>query len=81
MPVYTYKCRICDFECTQVQKFSEKPLTCCPECHASTMERVLQVTAIIFKGSGWYAVDHRSSSGRTRGSTGKKPGPKALHIG
>jgi predicted nucleic acid-binding Zn ribbon protein len=32
----------------------------------NTMRRVLQLSAIIFKGSGWYSTDHRSSSGQIR---------------
>ena len=66
MPVYTYRCQNCGFEFTQMQTFSDKPLTYCPECHTSAIERVLQLSPIIFKGSGWYSTDHRSSSGQTR---------------
>jgi putative FmdB family regulatory protein len=66
MPVYTYRCQRCGFEFTQRQAFSDKPLTRCPECHTSTIERVLQLSPVIFKGSGWYSTDHRSSSGQTR---------------
>jgi putative FmdB family regulatory protein len=60
VPVYTYRCQNCGFELTQMHMFSDKPLTYCPECHTSTMERVPQLSAIVFKGSGWYSTDHRS---------------------
>jgi putative FmdB family regulatory protein len=66
MPVYTYRCQDCGFEFTQMQTFSDRPLTGCPECHTNTMERVLQLSTVIFKGSGWYSTDQRSSSGQTR---------------
>jgi putative FmdB family regulatory protein len=65
MPVYTYRCRNCGFEFAQMQTFSDKSLTYCPECHTNTMERVIQLSTIIFKGSGWYSTDHRSFSGQT----------------
>jgi putative FmdB family regulatory protein len=66
MPVYTYRCQSCGFEFIKTQTFFDKPLTACPECHTSTLQRVIQLSAIIFKGSGWYSTDHRSSSGQTR---------------
>jgi predicted nucleic acid-binding Zn ribbon protein len=42
--------------------FSEKTLTRCPECHKSTVRRIPQLPAVIFKGTGWYSIDHRSAS-------------------
>lgn len=66
MPVYTYRCQKCGFEFTQMQTFSDKPLTTCRECRADATERVLQLSPIIFKGSGWYSTDHRSSSSQSR---------------
>ncbi|MBN1427317.1 MAG: zinc ribbon domain-containing protein [Anaerolineae bacterium] len=68
MPIYTYRCRNCGFEFTQMQTFSDQPLTRCSECHKRTLERVLQLSPIIFKGAGWYSTDHRFSSGQTRRS-------------
>jgi predicted nucleic acid-binding Zn ribbon protein len=38
----------------------------------STMRRIPQLPAIIFKGSGWYSVDHRSPSGQKINSLTKK---------
>jgi putative FmdB family regulatory protein len=67
MPVYTYRCQSCGFEFTQMQTFSDRPLTGCAKYHTGAIERVLQLSPIIFKGSGWYSTDHRSSSGKTRG--------------
>ena len=29
-----------------------------------TVRRIPQLPAIIFKGSGWYSIDHRSPSGQ-----------------
>ena len=63
MPTYTYRCQSCGVEFERVQKFNDKPLTRCPECRKGTVRRVLQPTAIVFKGSGWYATDHRPVSG------------------
>ncbi len=64
MPVYAYRCQSCGITFERVQKFDDKPLTRCPECRKGTVRRILQPPAIVFKGSGWYATDHRSPSGQ-----------------
>ena len=33
-----------------------------------TVRRIPQLPAIIFKGSGWYSIDHRSPSGQKAGT-------------
>ena len=65
MPTYTYRCQNCGVQFDKVQKFTDKPLTRCPECRTGSVRRILQSPAIVFKGSGWYATDHRSPSGQT----------------
>ena len=63
MPTYTYRCKNCGNEFDQYQKFTDNPLTRCPKCGKNMLRRVLQPSAIVFKGSGWYATDNRSASG------------------
>ena len=65
MPVYAYRCQSCGIEFEKQQKFTDKALTRCPECRKGTVKRLLQPSAIVFKGSGWYATDHRSASGQS----------------
>jgi putative FmdB family regulatory protein len=65
MPVYAYRCQSCGIQFERQQKFEDKPLTRCPECRKGTVRRILQPPAIVFKGSGWYATDHRSPSGQS----------------
>jgi putative FmdB family regulatory protein len=50
----------------RLQKFSDKPLTRCPECRTGRVKRIPQPPAVVFKGSGWYVTDHRSSSAGRR---------------
>jgi putative FmdB family regulatory protein len=71
MPVYTYRCSNCGVQFDQQQKFSDPPLTRCPECSKKTLHKVYQPVGIVFKGSGFYATDHRSPSGQGRSSTAK----------
>ncbi len=66
MPVYTYQCENCGVRFDQQQKFSDPPLTRCPECSKKTLRKVYSPVGIVFKGSGFYATDHRSPSGQGR---------------
>ena len=58
MPVYTYQCEECGVRFDARQKFSDAPITVCPECGGHT-HRVPQPVGIVFKGSGWYSTDSR----------------------
>ena len=69
MPVYTYRCESCGVQFEKHQSFHDAPLKTCPECREKSLKKVITPTKIIFKGSGFYATDHRSSSGDiSRGS-------------
>src|SRR5574338_585739 len=68
MPIYTYRCENCGVQFEKNQKFSDAPLTRCPECGKKSLRKVYQPVGIVFKGSGFYATDHRSPSGASRAS-------------
>ena len=72
MPVYVYHCDECDFQFEQQQKFSDKPLKRCPECGKNSLHKVYTPVGVIYKGSGFYSTDHRSSSGSNFPSRAKK---------
>lgn len=74
MPIYTYECDNCGVRFERRQNFSEKPLSTCPECSKKTLRKIFTPVGIVFKGSGFYATDHRSPSGGSRknGSTEEK---------
>ena len=81
MPTYQYRCTSCDTEVEAVQKFTDDPLTDCPECDGS-LRKVFNAVGVVFKGSGFYATDNRSK-GRTNAakpataaSEGSKPESK-----
>jgi putative FmdB family regulatory protein len=71
MPIYTYRCESCGVQFEKQQKFSDAPLLKCPECNKKTLRKVYQPVGIVFKGSGFYATDHRSPSGSPRHTTSK----------
>jgi putative FmdB family regulatory protein len=61
MPTYTYQCDACGHGFDAVQRFSDDPLSECPEC-GSPVRRVIQPVGVVFKGSGWYITDSRPKS-------------------
>jgi putative FmdB family regulatory protein len=63
MPIYVYRCEECGVQFERMQKFTDPPLKHCPECEKDTLRKVMTPVGIIFKGSGFYATDNRSSSG------------------
>jgi putative FmdB family regulatory protein len=64
MPTYVYRCEQCSNHLEVIQKFSDAPLKVCPKCQGH-LHRVIHATGIVFKGSGWYITDSRSSSSAT----------------
>ncbi len=74
MPIYTYRCESCGVQFERNQKFSDAPLTRCPECGKKSLRKVYTPVGIVFKGSGFYATDHRSPSGSTRSGSGHGEG-------
>ncbi|MBN2148079.1 MAG: zinc ribbon domain-containing protein [Anaerolineales bacterium] len=66
MPIYTYQCENCGVRFEVQQSFNDPVLTRCPECKKKTLRKVYTPVGIVFKGSGFYATDHRSPSGAGR---------------
>ena len=71
MPIYTYRCKNCGIQFEATQKFTDSPLTQCPECGKKTLQKVYTPVGIVFKGSGFYATDNRSPSGQSWASGSK----------
>jgi len=61
MPTYEYLCHACSHRFETWQKMTDDPLEICPEC-GGHIRRVYYPAGIVFKGSGFYKTDHRSSS-------------------
>ena len=74
MPTYQYSCTECGHFFEAVQSFSEDSLTVCPEC-SGKLRKVYNAVGVVFKGSGFYRTDSRSSSASSSGSSsGSSPG-------
>ncbi|MFC8716752.1 FmdB family zinc ribbon protein, partial [Kitasatospora sp. NPDC057198] len=61
MPTYQYQCTECGNGLEAVQKFSDDALTTCPDCQGK-LRKVFSAVGVVFKGSGFYRTDSRSSS-------------------
>jgi putative FmdB family regulatory protein len=72
MPIYTYRCDNCGVRFEREQSFSDAPLKICPECRKKSLKKVISPVGVIFKGSGFYSTDHKSSSGTGPTSSAKK---------
>ena len=68
MPTYQYACTACGEELEAVQSFSDPSLTECPAC-GGQLRKVFSAVGVVFKGSGFYKTDSRSSSSAS--DTGK----------
>lgn len=73
MPLYTYRCNECDHEFQARQRMVDDPLTECPICGGS-VRRIVSSVGVVFKGSGFYVTDNRSSNvnGKSVKSKGNK---------
>jgi putative FmdB family regulatory protein len=86
VPTYQYACTNPDgkHQFEVVQSFTDAPVSECPEC-GSPVRKVYGSIGVVFKGSGFYRTDSRSTasssgSGSSDGSTsdgGKSDGGKS----
>lgn len=70
MPTYSYACTACEHHFDTVQKFTDPSLTDCPEC-SGRLRKLFSSVGIVFKGSGFYRTDSRSSSSDKPSPNGK----------
>lgn len=70
MPTYDYQCRSCDRVIEVIHPMTSDGPSVCERC-GGALRRILYPTGIIFKGSGFYSTDSRStpSSAKPTGST------------
>ena len=72
MPLYEYECNDCAFRFERQQRFSDPPVSSCPECDG-VVRKVFHPASVIFKGSGWYVTDNRTDNGKSEKSESSKP--------
>jgi putative FmdB family regulatory protein len=76
MPTYEYACTGCGERLEVVQRFTDDPLTVCPECEGA-LRKVFSPVGVVFKGSGFYKTDSRGSGSSTGTTDSKTPAKEA----
>ena len=86
MPIYEYRCAGCGYEMDKLQKISDPPLTDCPACGRTALQKLVSAAGFRLKGGGWYETDFKSGkkknvakpdSGSKAGDAKPKAGKKA----
>ncbi len=79
MPTYEYKCVNCGYRFELFQNMTAAPITDCPQCCKDTLKRLIGTgSGIIFKGSGFYQTDYRSSSYQAGAKSDSSPSSSAV---
>ena len=71
MPTYSYRCTVCGNEFDIKQSFSDEALTVCDQC-GGALRKLFSSVGVVFKGSGFYRTDSRSTSTSSSASTPAK---------
>ncbi|MCW2769830.1 MAG: FmdB family transcriptional regulator [Aeromicrobium sp.] len=61
VPKYQYQCKDCAEALEVQQSFTDDALTVCPNC-GGDLRKVFNAVGVVFKGSGFYRNDSRSTS-------------------
>jgi putative FmdB family regulatory protein len=70
MPIYEFECRKCKAHVEVYQKMNDKHPVKCKKC-GGRLEKMISVSAIQFKGSGWYVTDY-AGNGRKAAEKAEK---------
>jgi putative FmdB family regulatory protein len=70
VPTYQYACTECGHQLEAVQSFTDEALTVCPECQGR-LRKQFSAVGVVFKGSGFYRTDSRSSAKSSESSATK----------
>lgn len=72
MPTYEYECNSCGHKFDVFQSMTAEPIKSCPQCRGKVRRLLGTGAGIIFKGSGFYQTDYRSSSYQKKAEADKK---------
>lgn len=67
MPTYEYECTACGHGFEEFRNMTDKTRRKCPKCGKTKLRRLIgSGGAVIFKGSGFYQTDYRSSEYKSK---------------
>jgi putative FmdB family regulatory protein len=74
VPTYQYTCTKCGHDLEARQSFSDKALTDCPSCGVDgALRKQFGAVGVVFKGSGFYRNDSRSSNSKELSKNNSTP--------
>jgi len=62
MPTYDYRCKKCKHVFELFHSMSDETVKRCPRCKSKAVKLPSAGAGLLFKGSGFYITDYRSSS-------------------
>ena len=82
MPTYEYECKSCLHTFEAFQAMSDEPIKICPQCGKEVRRLIFGGTGVIFKGSGFYVTDKKSSAKPSKPASGteSKPDGKSAPV-
>lgn len=64
MPIYEYLCDSCGHQLEALQSISEPMLEHCPQCHQTSLKKIVSAAGFRLSGSGWYETDFKANNQR-----------------
>ena len=74
MPTYDYECRKCGHRFEVFHSMSDDTARRCPKCKSKARRVPSAGAGLLFKGSGFYITDYRSSSYKEKAKQEKSAG-------
>jgi len=71
MPTYEYECPSCRHRFERFQSITAKPVALCPRCRKGAKRLISSGAGLLFKGSGFYTTDYRSSDYKSKADSEK----------
>lgn len=76
MPIYEYRCDVCNHQFDLLQKFSDAPADRCPKC-GGAVHKMVSTAAFSLKGGGWFGDGYGTKADAPKSEAGTAAGTGA----
>lgn len=77
MPIYEYRCQVCQHEMEVMQKMADEALTTCPACGKEGLTKLISRSSFQLKGTGWYQTDFKNTPDKAKAVSENKSEAKS----